>query len=280
GSCPVGARCDSQRFGVFAGFAAHADGCGGQDGTDEPPGCGAAGDFFGSYLAGSPQDVQGLVVVVAHEEGAGGVEQEGRLAFVDRQLVEVDLAGVVDGDARVAKPESDGDAVAQDVVRAEGGPHVVAVVAEPGGCLFGFVQEFGDGVPVARVGGGAGASQRQGGVDRQVVFGLLGAVGVHAQGCGAGGVGGGAVVSAVHEGVGDDAGAGAGHEGASAGVGGLDAAVGCEPGHPLVFLLEQDGGGDVVCFGGQGVGSKAFVALCVSACRAELAHEQIGRAHV
>ncbi|WP_442942040.1 hypothetical protein [Nonomuraea sp. NBC_00507] len=40
-------------------------------------------------------------MLVPHEKGAGGVEQQRGLAFIDREFVQLDLAAVVDGGARV-----------------------------------------------------------------------------------------------------------------------------------------------------------------------------------
>ncbi|MEU8278378.1 hypothetical protein AB0C08_29160 [Microbispora bryophytorum] len=64
---------------------------------------GAGGDFLGGDVSGGAQDVEGAVVLAPGEECAGGVEEDGRLALVDGQGVDVDPAGVLDRGSRVAE---------------------------------------------------------------------------------------------------------------------------------------------------------------------------------
>src|SRR5690606_4816324 len=158
-------RDDSKGCGVFAGFAADADGGGSGDVADQAQGSGSAGDLFRGDVGGCTHDVQGLVVLAAHQESTSGVQQQGGLAFIDRQGVDFDLAGIVDGGSGIPEAEGGIHPMAQHVVGTEGGPHVVAIVAQPATSFVGFVKEFGDGVPVSGVCRCNGAPQQKCAID-------------------------------------------------------------------------------------------------------------------
>lgn len=143
----------------------------------------------------------------AHEECLGGVGQERAFPLAGGQVVEIDQAGMLDRGSGIAESQGDVHPVAQDVGRSERRPLVVAVVAEPLGCLGCLVEEFGDGGPVAGVRGGDGSAQQQRSVDRQFIARGLLEVGVHAGCGGAGRTDSDSVMCPVHESARDDPGA-------------------------------------------------------------------------
>ncbi|GIE92219.1 hypothetical protein Are01nite_86990 [Actinoplanes regularis] len=121
---------------------------------------------------------------------------------------------------------------------------MVALVAQAVASLLGFVEEFGAGVAVAVMSGCDRTTEQKRAVDRQVVISRLAESSVHALGCTAGVASCGAVMAAIHQGVGDDPGAEADHQWDLGLLSGLHAAVRGKPGQSLVALFEQGGGGE------------------------------------
>ena len=185
------------------------------------------------------------------EERAGGVDEQAGFAFGDGDRAQVDAAGHVDGGSGVPERHGDVDAVHLGVGGAEGGPAQVAVYPEPSCGVVGFGEQFVGGAAVVVLGGGDCAAQQQRPVDRQRFGSVGGDIPVQPRGLAAGGVDRRGEMAAVHQGVGDDAGAGPGRDRIFAGLGGAHAAVGGQVGKALVIELEQEPGGDVVRVGGQ-----------------------------
>src|SRR5260221_1112526 len=102
----------------------------------------APGDLFGRRLLGGAQRQQSLFMLAPLQEGAGGIDEEARLALSDRDLAEVNGAGDIQRDSRVAQGHGDVDPVQLGVGGAERRPAEVTVLAHAAADIVGFAEKF------------------------------------------------------------------------------------------------------------------------------------------
>jgi hypothetical protein len=122
--------------------------------------------LFGRHPLGVQDDRQPFIPPVAGAVGAGHVQ---RVADppLGRQPGGIQGRADVEGDLHVPEFHRRVDLVNRHVRRAERGPHVVGVGAQPTGRLLGFAQERPGGGAVFGAGRGHGAGEEQRAVDRQ-----------------------------------------------------------------------------------------------------------------